>query len=230
MAVEYTETFEQILNDTVPQTPGIIRSVALRELRLACREFFEKSYAWVVLVEDITAPAGNEVIQVDDGDANTEVIGILEVGFNGRSVPPTPHRPTRLGQDPTFTESDVPKAYWVNSNPDEFGFFPFLKTANGGNAAPVLDVLVALIPAFDANALPRQITLKYYDAIVQGYLARVYNHPNKPYSAPMLAGQQRASFLKAIGFYAAQRKQGYNNSQAWAFPSGWGVQRLGGNG
>lgn len=230
MAVEYTETFEQILNDTVPQTPGIIRSVALRELRLAAREFFEKSYAWVVTIEDITAPAGDEVIQVDDGDANTEVIGILEVAFNGRPVPPRPHRPAQFGQDPAFTTSDVPKSYWVNSNPDEFGFFPFLENVDGNNANPVTSVRVALIPSFTATDLPRQITLKYYDAIVTGYLARVYGHPNKPYSAPMLAGQQRTSFVKSIGFYAAQRKQGYNNSPAWCFPRGWGVQRLGGNG
>ena len=58
MATEYTETFEQLLNDLIPQTPGIIRSVALRELRLAAREFFEKSYAWTVLVEDIDVTSG----------------------------------------------------------------------------------------------------------------------------------------------------------------------------
>jgi len=230
MAVEYTETFEQMLNDTVPQTPGIIRSVAFREMRLACREFFERSFAWTVLVEDIIAPAGNVLIQVDDGDTNTEVISILEVSFNGQPINPTSARPTRLGQDPAFATSDIPKAFFLTSNPDEFSFFPFLENANGGNANPITDVLVALVPSFTATALPRQVTLKYYDAIVEGYLARVYLHPNKPYSAPMLAGQMRHSFLRRIGYYMAQRKQGNNNSQAWTFPSGWGVQRLGGNG
>lgn len=230
MATEYTETFEQILNDTVPQTPGIIRSVALRELRLAAREFFERSYAWTVLVEDISVAAGNTLTQVDDGDANTEVIGILGVSFNGQDIPPAPTRPSRLGQDPAFTTSDVPKAYFLTSNPDEFSFFPFLENTDGNNANPVTDVLVALVPSFTATDLPRQITLKYYDAIVEGYLSRVYLHPNKPYSAPALAGQMRHSFKRRIGFYMAQRKQGYNNSQAWCFPRGWGVQRLGGNG
>lgn len=221
MAVEYTETFEQILNDTIPQTPGIIRSVALRELRLAAREFFERSYAWTVLVEDIDVLAANVPVQVDDADANTEVIGILSVVFNGITLGSTAVKPPRqLGT------SDVPKAYYLTSNPDEFLVYPELETDQIGAA----DVLVALIPAFDATDLPRQVTLKYYDAIVEGYLARVYAHPNKPYSAPLLAGSMRTNFVRRIGYYMAQRKQGWNNSQQWSYPPTWGVRRLGGRG
>lgn len=221
MAVEYTGTFDEILNDTIPQTPGIIRSIALRELRLACREFFEKSYAWTVLVPAIDVTTGNTPIQIDDGDANTEIIGILNLAFNGKDLPSIGRRPSRqLGT------SDVPVGYYVTSNPDEFSVYPSLETNQTGAA----EALVALMPAFDTDVLPRQIMLKYYDAIISGYLARVYIHPNKPYSAPMLSGQQRGVFLKAVGYYAAQRKQGWNGSQQWNYPAGWGVQRLGGNG
>ena len=221
MATEYTETFEQILNDTIPQTPGIIRSVALRELRLAAREFFERSYAWTVLVADIDVPAGGTPVQVDDLDANTEVIGILNIAFNGIDLAPTGVKPSRqLGT------TDKPTHYYITSNPDEFVVYPTLENPQ----TAVADVLVALVPSFTATDLPRQITLKYYDAIVEGYLARVYAHPNKPYSAPMLAGSMRHSFLRRVGYYMAQRKQGWNNSQQWSYPRGWGVQRLGGNG
>ena len=230
MAVEYTETFEQLLNDWIPQTPGIIRSVALRELRLTCREFFEKSYAWTVVVPNITAPAGATLIQVDDGDSNTEVIGILGVSFNGRDLPTNPHQPPILGQTPDFETSDAPRSYFLTSNPDEFSFFPFLQNLDGNLGTAATDVRVALIPSFTATLLPRQITLKYYDAIQNGYLARVYNHPNKPYSAPALAGQHRATFLRNVGYYMAQRKQGYSNAQAWRYPQDFQVRRLGGNG
>lgn len=221
MAVEYTETFEQILNDTVPQTPGIIRSVALRELRLAAREFFERSMAWTALVEDIDVGAGVSPTQVDDADSNTEVIGILNIAFNGIDLVPVARRPSRQGGT-----VDQPTHFYLTSNPDEFVVYPTLENAQTGPA----DVQVALIPSFSAIDLPRQITLKYYDAIVEGYLARVYMHPNKPYSAPMLAGSMRHSFLRRVGYYMAQRKQGNNNSQDWNYPRGWGVQRLGGNG
>ena len=52
-------------------------------------------------------------------------------------------------------------------------------------------------------------------------LARVYEHPNKPYSAPILATKKRQVFVKAMGFYAAQRKGGHNGTPNWRFPPGW---------
>ncbi|KKM84567.1 hypothetical protein LCGC14_1297860 [marine sediment metagenome] len=219
---EYTETFEQILKDTLPQTPGIVRSVAMRELRLAAREFFEKSLAWTKIIDNVDATAGETDIVIDDGDDNTEVIAVLSIALTagGKYLAPVAQRP------PKFEESDDPNAFFVTSNPDHIRLWPYMVNT----ITDFMDVTVALIPAFAATALPRQITLKYYDALVDGYLARVYKHPNKPYSAPALAGDHRMIFKRAIGYYMAQRKQGFNNAQNWAYPRGWQVRRLGGNG
>ncbi len=231
MPHEYTETFEQILKDTSPQTPGIIRELALRELRLACREFFERSYAWILEVPNIDTAAGNvptKIVVLEDGvgpaaDDNVEVIGILTLTLRNIRIPPIGQRPPL--DDPDFT-SDAPRGWFITSNPDEFLYFPRLETSLVGET----DAVVAVVPSFDAIELPRQITLKFYDAIIEGYLARVYNHPNKPYSNPAVAAQMRHNFLRRIGFYMAQRKQGFNNSQQWTYPPSFNVRRLGGNG
>lgn len=224
---EYTETFDTLLKDTIPETPGIIRTLALRELRLAAREFFEKTFTWTKIIDDVDAPAGRVDIVVDDGDDNTKVISVLGVAFGdttatrgGQLVP--------LGQRPTQNqEADgAPQNFFVSGPPDHIQIFPYLKFAK----TSFLDITVALIPSFSATDLPRQVTDLYYNALIDGYLARVYMQPNKPYSAPLLAGQHRKAFLTAIGFYMAKRKQGFNNSQQWVFPGGWQVQRLGGNG
>ena len=159
----------------------------------------------------------------NSADPNAEVIAILTLSLKNKPVGPFPARPP--DDDPDLT-SDVPRGWFVTSNPDEFQFFPRLETSLIGEA----EALVALIPSFTATELPRQITLKYYDAIVDGYLARVYAHPNKPYSAPANAASLRHKFVREIGYYMAQRKQGYNNSQQWTYPRSWGVRRLGGNG
>jgi len=219
---EYTETFEQILKDTLPQTPGIVRSVAMRELRLAAREFFEKSLTWTAIIDDVDATAGETDLVITDGDSNTEVIAVLGVALatGGKYLVPIAQRPSK------FEESDDPISFFVTSNPDHIRVWPYMVNTT----EDFLDVTVALIPAFDATDLPRQITLKYYDALVSGYLSRVYKHPNKPYSAPAVAGEHRTIFLRAIGYYIAQRKQGFNNAQSWVYPRGWQVKRLGGNG
>ena len=223
MATEYTVTINELLKDTLPELPGIVRSVALREFRMTLREFFEKTYAWTTTVKSVAIPTGETGIQVTDGDANTEVIAILHVakgnttdGFE--NMAPLNGRPTTRSAGDS---SSKPDQWYVDSNPDEIVLYPYLDTAT----TDTLTVEVALIPAFDitesTTTLPRQILLKYYDAIMEGFLARVYEHPNKPYSAPMLANQKRQVFVKAMGFYAAQRKQGYNGTQNWQFPNGW---------
>ena len=72
MATEYTYTLNEFLKDQLPELPGVIRSVALRELRLTLREFFDKSWAWTKEVQDVAIPTGVEGIQVDDSDENTD--------------------------------------------------------------------------------------------------------------------------------------------------------------
>ena len=159
----------------------------------------------------------------NSADPNTEVIGILTLTLRNVRIPPIGQRPPL--DDPDFT-SDAPRGWFVTSNPDEFLYFPRLETSLVGET----DAVVAVMPSFDTLLLPRQVTLKYYDAIVEGYLSRVYNHPNKPYSSPAVAAQLRHNFLRRIGYYMAQRKQGFNNSQQWTYPPSYNVRRLGGNG
>jgi hypothetical protein len=82
MATEYTESLDTFLQDTIPQLPGAVRAVAERELRLAMREFFERSYAWRATIEGVDAPLGDTAVwlqDAEDGDANSDVIAILQV-------------------------------------------------------------------------------------------------------------------------------------------------------
>jgi hypothetical protein len=217
MAVEFTETFEQILKDTAPNFPGAVRELTARELRLAAREFFEKSYAWTKVVTGINAPSGETPTQINDGDVESEVIGILYMTFNGSALLPIAERPPRV------IASDLPLYWYVTSNPDEFCLYPYLSVAVAG----AISAKVALIPAFNSASLPRQVTLKFYDSIVDGFLARMYMQPNKPYSNAELGAAHRQKFVQSIGFYAGQRKQGFNNSPNWRFPAGWSPRRVG---
>ena len=224
MAVEYTEAIENILKDTIPQLPGVVRSVAARECRLAMREFFEKSLAWTAVVESVTIPTGDEAIQITDGDENTEVIAIMRVEIGNSTDGYQLVRPLSRTPDKVEGTQSAPWGWYVTSNPDELKLHPYQE----GSTENDLRVTVGLIPSFSVDVseqdLPRQITLKFYDAILNGTLARLYMHPNKPYSQPVLGQQLRHNFLKQVGYYAAQRKKGFNNSQNWRFPSGWSTR------
>ncbi len=219
MAETFSETYEQLLNDTIPQTPGIMREVAERELRLACREFFEKSWAWTQVIEDVDVSAGEtDIVVVNALTPTAEVIGILNVTkSDGSGMSMLAARPNRN------QTSDHPDHWFINTPPDTIRVFPYLINAQTN----FLDITVALQPLPTGTALPDEAKSKFHDALVNGYLARVYMHPNKPYSAPALAGQMRASFLRSIGYYMGLRKTGGAGGQGWTYPAGWGVRRLG---
>lgn len=224
MATEYTSSFNTLLKDTLVDLPGVIRSVALRELRLAMREFFEKSLAWTTIVDPITTPTGDTAVQVDDGDANTEVIAVLGVAFGNNTDGWQALWP--MADEPiSYYTAESPSHWFVTSNPDEFKVFPYVSPATTKS----LKAKVALIPADGTdptqNVLPRQIELKYYEAIRSGFLARMFGQPYKPYSDPAKAKENETKFRMAIGFYAGQRKTGYNGAQNWRYPLGWGVRR-----
>lgn len=227
MATEYTESLDTILKDTIPQLPGVVRAVAERELRLAMREFFERSYAWRGTFT-VDAPSGETPVLLDStatGDANSDVVGILRVKYfansnsGGEYLAPISHKPAQNG----LVTVGYPRSYYMTSNPDEFILFPNLDAP----AIDGLEVDVALTPKLDATVFPRQIQSRFYDAIVEGFLGRMYSHPNKPYSAPAMGVQMKQNFKRRMGYYMAQAKAGYNDSQSWNFPRGWGVQRIG---
>lgn len=221
MATEYTESLDTFLKDTIPQLPGVVRAVAERELRMTIREFFKRSYAWRRTFTSIDAPAGETPIQItstETGDANSDVAAILGVEYNGFQLSKLPGRPPRTGDSTT----GQPVGFYMTSNRDEFVLYPVLENPSTG----LITVHLALTPKLDATAFPRQMQDDYYDAIIEGFLARMYLQPNKPYSAPALANQMRHNFRRRIGYYMAQAKTGYNDSQAWAFPSGWSPRRV----
>jgi hypothetical protein len=221
MAVEYTESIEKILKDVLGHMPGVVRSVAARETLLVMREFFEKSFAWTDVITNIAIPAGNTAIQLDDSDGDTTVVGILRLEIGTDADGYEYLRP--LGRYPDKIEStnSTPWGWYVSSSPDEIFLHPYPESI----PSKVLRAHVALMPAEDVDVndtpLPRQVYLRYYDAILDGVLARLYLHPSKSYSQPMLGERYRQKFLKAIGYYAAQRKKGYNNSPMWTYPRGW---------
>lgn len=214
-------TLDRWLKDALPLLPGIIRGVAARELVLASREFFERSYAWQTLIEAQNARAGRKQYWLSPLDQYTNVVGVLGVCFNGTWLSPSVHRPiVAVGSS---TTSDTPNTYYVPEAPDMVELYPDL-TADVDSA---LTFHVALTPKVSVEHLPRVAEIKYYDAIMDGFLSRVFMHPNKPYSSGQLGMQRRRSFNHWIARYAAQAKQGNVGAQNWMFPSGWGVRRPG---
>lgn len=227
MPTEYTYSIDRFLHDSLPQLPGANREVALRELRLAIWEFFERSYAWTEVIEDTPLETGDTLHQIsaagkigsEGGDATVLTILDCSVGTASSGF----ELLTPLGGEPLAIEgSNTPPVSWyIASNADTLKVHPYYT----GSESLMLRTTVAVMPLFSASAtgaaFPRQFESKWYDAILDGFLARMYMHPRKPYSQPVMGSRMEKHFSQLIGYYAAQRKKGYNNSQQWSHPLGW---------
>jgi hypothetical protein len=193
------------LKDILPQTPGLVRSVAIREFMLACREFFEQSAAWRTVVT-IDMDANDPDYTLTPYDANTNITKILGVELSGSPLQAYFRRPPG-----TYLEGS-PYAYFV-TEPDTIHLWPKPKTA----VADGLTVYVALVPTMSTTLLPDVAESLYYEALRDGVLGRLFAHPAKPYSDAARAQYHLQRFRAAIGAFAGRAKAG--NGPSWTFPT-----------
>lgn len=197
------------LKDLLPRTPGASRAVATREFRLAAREFFAQSRTWresLTPVNVVTDQA--EYTPVPSDTVNSELLAVESAEFNGAPLNKLPGRPpglTATGQSPYG---------WYSPEPGAFALWP----------TPTQDVTsglrfhVSLIPTLTAENLPDWVYQRYYDALFDGTLGRLYAHPAKAYSNLTGAEYHLRRFRTAIQQAAGDAKQGHNVAQNWTFP------------
>ncbi len=196
------------LKDILPYTPGLIRKIATRELVLAAREFFEKSFAWRAVLGPRQIKANKKRYSLSPYDAYTDIVGVLGVEVQGTPINPLARKPG----DTTRT-SNRPYGYWLES-PDTVILYP-IPTATLDNA---LTLEVALTPKQSVTHLPRIAQTHFYEALLSGVLNRVYAHPSKPYSNPILADYHGKKFRNAIAYYAGRAKNGFAGGGTWCYP------------
>ncbi len=203
--------FATWLKDALIQTPGAQRSVVKRELVKAAREFYRDSAALREVIEPQAVLA--MVSQYDLNSLISEPT-LLEIGsvisvsvndFQLRALTGRPH-----GE---YEEASAVNSYYV-TNTSTVNLWPRPTTAS----ADAMTVEVALIPREDATSLPDIAATEHMDALMDGLLGRMFEHPAKPYSNPTLAQYHLKRFRSAIGVAAARIKTARAQGASWRFP------------
>jgi hypothetical protein len=196
------------LKDLLPRTSGLLRKVAARECRLAARDFFAHSYAWKEVIEGVATVDGQAQYVPMPADAvNSEVFAIIDVEYGDTPLSRLPQRP--IGEVLTGTP-----AAWYSPVPGQCALWP----VPDATATDTLRFTVALIPKADTANLPDFTYQRYYDAILDGALSRIYLHPNRPYTDDKRASYHARRFRQSIAMASAEAKTGTNNSHSWRFP------------
>lgn len=196
------------LRDILPQTPGVVRAVAKRELYSACREFFTTTLVWRDTSPKRNLTANKKRYYLSPFNSSSIVVAVLGVTFNGRELTALTRKPPR-----ETNTSDTPTHYWLEA-PDTVRLYPLPTTT----VEDALEFYVALAPKQTVRCLPGAALTHYYDAIMDGVLARLFAHPAKPYTNPALGEYHAKRFRAAIGAFAAQGKKGFSQGATWSFP------------
>lgn len=194
------------LKDILPRTPGIVRAVARRELINAAREFYRQSGAWREVLENTYFDDGDYQYTVVPSNSESEVIQVTSVEVNGSLLTAVTERPVGDRQDGTPTQ-------WFPTGLNTLEIWPTPEQYDDE-----VRIRVILIPTESATTFPDAAYAKYYEALLDGVLGKLYGHPAKPYSNPSLAEYHLRRFRNAIGEAVAEQKGGGFAGQNWQFP------------
>lgn len=194
------------LRDILPRTPGAVRGVAKREFINTAREFYRQSGAWREVIESTFFADDTYQYTVLPEATNGEVIQILSVEVNGQLL-------TAKSERPLGDRGDGTPLYWFPTGPNTVEIWPTPELYDDE-----VRIRAILIPTDTADTLPDFSYSKHYDALLDGVLGRLYGHPAKPYSNPVLAEYHLRRFRDAIATAAAEQKQGGFAGQNWQFP------------
>ena len=196
------------LKDLLPRTPGATRAVVAREFRLAAREFFAQSRTWRETLDPVDVVADQaEYTPVPSDPVNSELLDVIAVEFNNFPLQSIAGRPSGA------TSGQAPYGWYV-PEPGAVSLYPTPSEDLVGG----LRFHIALTPKIDATVLPDWIFTRYYDALFDGTLGRLFAHPAKAYSNLTGADYHLRRFRTWIQQASGDAKQGHNNSQNWRFP------------
>lgn len=194
------------LKDILPRTPGVVRAVARRELINTAREFYRQSGAWREVLENTYFDDGDYQYTVVPSNPESEMIQVTSVEVNGSPLTATTERPVGDRQDGTPT-------LWFPTGLASIEIWPTPEQYDDD-----VRVRVILIPTESATTFPDAAYAKYYEALLDGVLGKLYGHPAKPYSNPAFAEYHLRRFRNAISEAAAEQKGGGFAGQNWQFP------------
>lgn len=190
------------------ETPGCLPKVRKRALILACREFYEQSGAWRVVIGPKRLVANKKRYYMSPYDAYANVVHVHSVELRGIPLRLLSRRPA--GEEP---DSSNPTSYYLET-PDQVRLWPQSLT----DVDNALTFYVSLTPKQTVTHLPRIAATHHYDAILSGALGRLMSQPAKAYSDPTRAQYHLQRFRAGIGKYAGAAKGNYSGAQSWSFP------------
>lgn len=194
--------FDAMLPHIMPSLGGCPEDVALRWLRAAAREFYDRSCAWQESLPEITTTAGetNYPLALADGAALAK---LMAVNVDGEPVDVL--TTFKKGQQ-MMRDQDEQSAAWVIEQRDLGLWVP-----NMTSDLPIA-VEAAMHPALTATEIPDVYAEHHLEGLCAGALAKLLAMPRVPWQSMDDAAVQNTIFnneiSKAGGYAGTGHTQG----------------------
>lgn len=174
--------------------------IAIEALRAACITFCDESQIVIYEPEPMPLVADAATYPLDT-PADTVPAVVVDAWADGRRMRASNiEKLTHCGTD-WRDHSSTPREY-VQLTPDTITLYP----KPDARVEEGLKLIIATRPSLDSQGVDDMVYEYWYDTIVAGALAVLYNHAGRPYANPPAVEPMRAEFQMGIAA-ARQRRQ-----------------------
>ena len=172
-------TFDTLVRDIILYAPHCPEMVALHAAKMTTIDFCRRTQWWKYTSDpvDLTAAEANYDVEVPNG---TEPITVVAAWYNDRPLWPMGFSTRNRFQFRNLsTHNGSPQAF-AHDNPLQLTLMPVPKADEAG----ALVMTVAIQPKRSSTGADRDMMERFFDALVNGSLARVLSIPNQPFTSP----------------------------------------------
>jgi len=201
---------ETWVNLLTPRLPGALDHVLEAEVVQTIKNFCRESSAWRDMIYGLDVQPNEREITLQWGNGSQgTVLGVLRLYSGGNQISQLSHAPWESSARLTLA--------WT-SNPSDPSIIVLAEIPTE-ELLEQLDAYVYLEPVNPTLYVPPTLLSDFWEIIFDGSVGRMYSHPNKPYSDPILAQYHWRRYRTGTILARDKASRGFTgNAQNWVFP------------
>lgn len=222
------EPWESFFDHLLSRCPGLEPDFAVVVLREASQDFFSRSQVWWEKLPNISVVSGTAVYTLDPQDTEKALVGVRRALIQrSSSTSSTPYQlhPVRKDvldqaffydwtQAPSISLQAFP-VWYVMETPDRMRLWPTPPDSG------TLQVEAYLMPSRSSHGVPKEMFVRYRDAIVSKALSELFSMKDKPWASMDKAQVARREYNGLLSQARSHARSSWSSASLRAAPRRW---------
>lgn len=206
------KSFDLLFDDIMPSLPGCGTDLVRRAIRRTAQDFFRRTRAWKVAINDLAVVVGESEITITPDLSSQEVVRIEAAWWNGVAIG---HKSLKAldNERENWTVSTGTPECLTQLSPTIATLIPSPSEAGS------IMVRVAVAPSDRATSLPDELMAEFSRALIDGAKAAMFMLPKKPWSDYSLGGLFQQAYEQAVASATYRAAIAFGDARIPARPS-----------